>query len=118
MKKSRFEIIIFVSLLITSILGGYAINKNQTTYKSFFVEEKVAIAEPPQIPIVEEKININTNNLYELDSLDGIGESLAQRIIDYRKEHGDFEVIEDLMKVSGIGKKKFDAIKDKIYVKQ
>ena len=66
-----------------------------------------------QIP---QRININTNNIYELDTLVGIGEKTAQKIIDYRKENGDFEVIEDVMRVSGIGKKKFEAIKDFIYV--
>ena len=61
-------------------------------------------------------ININTDKVYELDALYGIGEKMAMRIIEYRQKHGDFEVIEDLMRVSGIGKKKFDKIKDNIYV--
>lgn len=64
----------------------------------------------------EGKININTATLYELDRLDGIGEKMAQRIIDYREQHGPFEVPEDLMKVSGIGAKNFAAIKDDICV--
>jgi len=61
-------------------------------------------------------ININTDDISELDKLYRIGEKMAQRIIDYRKEHGDFEVIQDIMKVSGIGKKTFEKIKDNIYV--
>lgn len=59
-------------------------------------------------------ININTASLEELDSLPGIGPTIAQRIIDYREENGAFEVIEDIMNVSGIGPSTFEQIKDLI----
>lgn len=62
-------------------------------------------------------IDINTNEISELTRLYGIGEKLAKRIIDYRSINGDFEVIEDIMRVDGIGEKKFESIKDNIYVK-
>jgi len=63
-----------------------------------------------------EKVNINTANLEELQTLPRIGEKVAQRIIDYRKEHGEFKKIEELMKVQGVGEKTFKLIKDKIEV--
>lgn len=59
-------------------------------------------------------ININTASLQELTTLPGIGPTLAQRIIDYREEYGDFYYIEDIMDVSGIGPATFDNIKDLI----
>jgi len=62
------------------------------------------------------KINLNQASLEELEKLPGIGEVLAQRIIDYRNQNGPFENIEDIKKVSGIGEKKFEAIKDLIRV--
>jgi len=62
-------------------------------------------------------ININTAAVEELVVLDGIGESLAAEIISHRDKNGSFSRPEDLMKVSGIGKKKFEKIKDKIKVK-
>ena len=52
----------------------------------------------------------------ELDTLPGIGEATAQKIIDYRKEKGKFSKIEDLKEVSGIGESKYEKIKDKICV--
>ncbi|SNX55171.1 helix-hairpin-helix domain-containing protein [Thermoanaerobacterium sp. RBIITD] len=62
------------------------------------------------------KININTASKAELDTLPGIGEVTAQRIIDFREQHGKFQKIEDIMNVSRIGPKLFEQIKDKITV--
>lgn len=62
------------------------------------------------------KVNINTANQSELDSLPGIGPALAQRIIDFREENGNFNSIEDIQNVKGIGDSKYEDIKDKIVV--
>ncbi len=62
------------------------------------------------------KINLNTANAAALDRLPGIGPALAQRIIEYRKEHGKFKNISELLQVSGIGQKKFDELKDRITI--
>ncbi len=61
-------------------------------------------------------ININTAMLEELDKLPGIGPTTAQKIIDYRTEHGPFQKIDDIMNVSGIGPATFDKIKTLITV--
>ena len=57
------------------------------------------------------RLNINTADISALCALPGIGESLAGRIIAYREEHGPFGSPDEIMKVSGIGQGKFDAIK-------
>lgn len=57
-------------------------------------------------------ININTASISELETLAGIGPTTAQNIIDYRTENGNFETINDLMNVSGIGESTFDKIKE------
>lgn len=62
------------------------------------------------------KININTADKEQLKSLPRIGDALSQRIIDYREKNGPFKRIEDIKKVSGIGDKMFENIKDKISV--
>jgi competence protein ComEA len=64
------------------------------------------------------KVNINTASVQEMaDKLDGIGPSLAQRIVDYRNSNGMFKNIEEIKNVSGIGDKRFEAIKDKLTVR-
>ena len=67
-------------------------------------------------PSSDKKININTATLSELQELDGIGESKAQSIIDYRNEVGLFKDINELMNVSGIGETVFAKIKDNITI--
>jgi len=62
------------------------------------------------------KININTASKKELTTLKGIGDKIADRIIEYREKH-PFKKIEDLMDVKGIGQKVFDKNKDLITVK-
>lgn len=62
------------------------------------------------------KININTATQTELETLPGIGPSIATKIINYRKENGKFANIEDIKKVSGIGDNKYEKIKDIIKV--
>ena len=61
-------------------------------------------------------MNINTASREQLTTLPGIGESRAEDIIRYREEYGDFQKIEDIMKVSGIKEAAFQKIKDRITV--
>lgn len=61
-------------------------------------------------------ININSASQAELETLPGIGTSTATKIIDYRTKNGDFDKIEDIMNVSGIGEAKFNNIRDYICI--
>jgi competence protein ComEA len=61
-------------------------------------------------------VNINTAEATALDTLPGIGPVYAGRIIDYRKQYGNFKRKEDLMKVSGISASTYSKLKDKITV--
>ncbi len=61
-------------------------------------------------------ININTATVEELVTLDRIGPSYAERIVQYREANGSFAKPEDIMKVPGIGLKTFEVNKDRITV--
>ena len=62
------------------------------------------------------KVNINTATSEQLQTLQGIGEGMAARIIDYREANGSFKSIEDIKNVSGIGDARFAAIESSITV--
>ena len=61
-------------------------------------------------------ININTANKEQLMKISGVGKTKAEAIISYREKNGDFKKKEDITKVHGIGKATFEKIKDKIEV--
>lgn len=59
---------------------------------------------------VAPKVNINTATIAQLCYLPGIGKVMAQRIVNYRTEHGQFRRVSDLLQVKGIGAKKLAAV--------
>lgn len=62
------------------------------------------------------RVNLNTATISQLDTLNGIGPTIAQMIIDYREQNGGFNSIDDLKLVNGIGEAKFNKIKDSIEI--
>jgi len=70
-----------------------------------------ALMDDPQI-----QLDINSADPSELETLPGIGPSLAQKIVEYRDEHGLFNSVDELLAVSGIGPAKLDQLRDLIRV--
>lgn len=61
-------------------------------------------------------VNINTADAETLGTLPGVGPSLAQRIIDYRKEHGPFKAVDELLNVRGIGDRSLARFRERLTV--
>lgn len=62
------------------------------------------------------KVNINTASQTELETIEGVGPSLANKIIEYRKKNGRYKTIDELKNVSGIGESKYETIKERIEI--
>ena len=60
------------------------------------------------------KLSLATATADQLEQLDGIGPTLAKRIVQYRQQHGGFRSVDELKQVEGIGDKRFEALKDSI----
>lgn len=112
-------------LLYFGDLNIYIIDKNTSLYEILWIIDKDNLGFNNDLIIKNTSyiqgnsnnlININTSSINELTKLDKIGVQTAQKIIEYREEHGPFKKIDEIMNVSGIGKATFDLIKDKICI--
>lgn len=116
-KKLKDEMVIII--YSKDEVNNYLIVKEEEKKKEELCHSKEndsCINEEINENISNEKININTATLEELQVIPGIGESKAKDIIDYRNQNGLFQKIEDLMNISGIGEKTFIKFKDYIKV--
>jgi competence protein ComEA len=66
--------------------------------------------------VTASKVNINSASAVELEALPGIGEVIAQEILDYRTANGPFASVDDLLDVSGIGEVTLENIRDLVTV--
>jgi competence protein ComEA len=61
-------------------------------------------------------ISLNSATAEQLDTLDGVGPATAQKILEYRAQHGGFRSVDDLAQVSGIGPKRLEALRGRVVV--
>lgn len=111
--------------------GGFTETADQSKVNlAMYVEDQMVIAVPKMGEEVAgitintgvgnqttgDKVNINTADEAELETLPGIGPSKSAAIIEYRSTTGPFKAIEDIQSISGIGEKTFEKLKDKISI--
>jgi len=114
-------------ILLAGVFIGvvvYWLKLKESPIVSEFVIETIGTAvdtikegEPNIHVISQKKVNLNTATFEELLRLPGVGPAIANEIIKYREKH-KFTKITDIMKVRGIGKKKFARLKDLICVNE
>ena len=92
------------------------INLAETVQGGQHVHIKFNFHGNPEVLLRNQKININTASVKELDALPGIGPTMAKRIEEYRQSKGAFTSIEDIKHVKGIGDGLFKKIRDRITV--
>lgn len=94
----------------------------QLPYPAEPVQQPVAslqvstVKKPSKMKPISAPIDINQASIEELIQIPQIGRVIATRIVEYRKEHGDFKQIEELLKVKGIGPKKLEIMRPHIYI--
>ena len=107
MKTSKlFNTTITILTLLTLLIA----------YPAFAEVKREETANSNETVASMQKININQADAKTLTTLKGIGKDRAVKIIEYRKENGPFQKIEDIMKVKGIGKKIFEQNKNVLSV--
>lgn len=115
MNEREKTVLIFLSavLLIGAVINVFKNWQLRHRLASMPLELKYATSLP-----ADTVIDINSATPEQLEALPGIGPVLAQRIVSYREKHGTFKDISEICNVSGIGPKKFAALKEFIICKQ
>ena len=115
--RLKWFLVIVIAVVIT--LVGILLLYHDVTDERKDLPASVYVAESVETETVPEysgeKLDLNRASLEELQTLPGIGETLAERIVAYR-ENKPFKVVRDLKKVPGIGEKKFNEICDRVEV--
>lgn len=100
---------------ITNLNRAALVNDGDKIYVPAVGDESGASGSPSGgVSTTGGKVNINTADSEELQTITGVGPATAEKIISYRESNGRFKVIEDIKNVSGIGDKTFDKMKESI----
>ena len=108
------SVLLFVLVILVPACIKRAQNARLLSYQQ--ANEMQSPATQSSASVLQTRININTASANELETLPGIGKSLAERIIDHREKYGPFRRPEHLIMVRGISDKRFRALRDLITV--
>jgi competence ComEA-like helix-hairpin-helix protein len=112
--KQEKLILVFLILTFATGVGISAYKKSRPRLKEVQLHQAANLEDADRFISEYNQVNINRFDIGRLTRLPGIGEVIAQRIVEYRKLHGPFKSKEELMQVKGIGARKFEQIKDSI----
>ena len=110
---STYFFLALVTLAFLAAVLYLTFGANRTEQEGYTVQTERPAREEEIAP-VRVLVNINTATAEELETVTGIGPVLAQAILAYRAEHGDFQTLDELLEVRGIGSAKLDAMRDEI----
>ena len=116
MQSSLYERIVLVILAVMFLSGAVVLHAKRTrsfsdiTVTRNGIKERFTLEKVEKVLKEERKINIDDATASEIYSIPGIGEVLAERIVEYRDTHGKFRHIKALLNVTGIGEKKLETI--------
>jgi len=113
MKKASTVFLLITAMFLCVLTGTFIGRHTAGNFYSVTAADISAQATSDEA-VAYGKLNINTASLSQLSDLPGIGPVLAQRIIDYRMKYGDFETIDELLYVEGIGEKRLETIRELI----
>jgi competence protein ComEA len=109
-RRERYAVI---ALTVTLLMASGAIAYKRSRAAEPLRIEKFTVRKTASVPS-HGRININKADVKSLAALDGIGEVMAARIVEYRSSRGPFLLTDDIKKVRGIGPALYDRIKDDI----
>lgn len=128
MKKASI-ILSIITIVFCAFAGGFLFGRNfnrsdvivstpqdQPPDLISIQQDSTDVPESTTAPTEAKLLDINTAEAADFEALPGIGQVLAQRIVDYRDANGPFSSVADLVNVEGIGEKKLTALLDYITV--
>lgn len=122
MKIKLSTVLSGLTVLFVGLTLGFFLGRNpaagSVTVETAQRQQTVSTAPLPEptAKAAASAVDINTADMQTLSTLPGIGEVLAQRIVDYRQTHGRFTAVEQLTNVEGIGEGKMEAILELITI--
>lgn len=121
MRKKSVIVLLAALAAFLLLTSGYFLGRRTVRGVRVSAEDGVPAREltalSTQAETETERLNINTATVEQLTQLPQIGEVIAQRIVDYRTQHGPFSAVSELLNVEGIGQSRYEAIRDYITVR-